>query len=131
MLRDLIRRHPDVLTDMMNLTDDAPTRCKPHLLPYAMREEIRNEVDSMLEMGEVRPSMSPYKSPVVMVKKKMVLTGCMLTLGSETRKTEDLFRQLGGKKYLSKIDLTKGYCSKNVYNTATPDGQYEFLRMPF
>ena len=46
-----------------------------------MREELRNEVDSMLEMGEVRPSKSSYALPIVMAK-KMVLTGCMLTLES-------------------------------------------------
>ena len=41
-------------------------------------------------------------------------------------------------KYLSKIDLTKGYwqipvAPEDVYKTAfvTPDRQYEFLRMPF
>ena len=35
-----------------------------------MREVSQNEVDSMLEMGVVRPSTSPYMSPIVMVKKK-------------------------------------------------------------
>ena len=41
-------------------------------------------------------------------------------------------------KYLSKIDLTKGYwqipvAPEDVYKTAfmTPNGQYEFLQMPF
>ena len=51
---------------------------------------------------------------------------------------EDLFRRLSGKKYLSKIDLTKGYwqipaAPEDGHKTAfvTPDGQYEFTRMPF
>ena len=51
---------------------------------------------------------------------------------------EDLFRRLSGKKYLSKIDLTKGYwqipvAPEDVHKRAfvTPDGQYEFTRMPF
>ena len=51
---------------------------------------------------------------------------------------KDLFRQLRGKKYLSKVNLTKGYwqipvAPRDVYNTAfvTPVGQYEFLMMPF
>ena len=80
MLRDLTRRYPDVFTDMrgetdviqhgMKLTDDTPIPCKPYLLPYAMREELRNEVYSMLKMGVVRPSTSPYASPIIMVKKK-------------------------------------------------------------
>ena len=51
---------------------------------------------------------------------------------------EDLFRRFSGKKYLSKIDLTKGYyqipmAPEDVHRTAfvTPDGQFEFTRMPF
>ena len=52
------------------LTDDTPVRCKPYPLPYAMREELRNKVDTVLEMGVMRPSTSPYVSPIVMVKKK-------------------------------------------------------------
>ena len=35
-----------------------------------MREELPNEVVSMLEMGVLRPSTSPYASPIVMVKTK-------------------------------------------------------------
>ena len=35
-----------------------------------MREKLKNEVDSMLEMGVVRLLTSPYASPVVMLKKE-------------------------------------------------------------
>ena len=80
MLKDLTRRYPDVFTDMpgetdvnqhrVKLTDDTPIRCKPYPLLYAMREELRNEVDSMLEMGVVRPSTLPYAMTIIMVKKK-------------------------------------------------------------
>ena len=51
---------------------------------------------------------------------------------------EDLFQRLSGKKYLPKLDLTKGYweipvAQEDVHKTVfvTPDGQYEFTRMPF
>jgi len=51
---------------------------------------------------------------------------------------EDLLHKLGGAKYFSKIDLSKGYwqipvAEEDTHKTAfvTPDGQYEFLRMPF
>ena len=79
VLKDLVRRYPDVFTNMpretdviqqIRLTDDTPIRCKPYPLLYAMREELRNEVDTMLEMGVVRPFTSPYASPIIMVKKK-------------------------------------------------------------
>ena len=47
VLKDLVRRYPDVFTDMpgetdviqhqIRLSDDTPIRCKPYPLPYAMR----------------------------------------------------------------------------------------------
>ena len=158
VLEDLVRRYPDVFTDMpgetdviqhqIRLSDDTPIRCKPYPLPYAMREELRNEVDTMLEMGVVRPSTSPYASPIVMVKKKDGSNRVCVDFRKLNKITEvdpepmttaeDLFRRLSGKKYLSKIDLTKGYwqipvAPEDVHKTAfvTPDGQYEFTRMPF
>ena len=158
VLKDLVRRYPDVFTDMpgetdviqhqIRLSDDTPIRCKPYPLPYAMREELRNEVDTMLEMGVVRPSTSPYASPIVMVKKKDGSNRVCVDFRKLNKITEvdpepmttaeDLFRRLSGKKYLSKIDLTKGYwqipvAPEDVHKTAfvTPDGQYEFMRMPF
>ena len=158
VLKDLVRRYPDVFTDMpgetdviqhqIRLSDDTPIRCKPYPLPYAMREELRSEVDTMLEMGVVRPSTSPYASPIVMVKKKDGSNRVCVDFRKLNKITEvdpepmmtaeDLFRRLSGKKYLSKIDLTKGYwqipvAPEDVHKTAfvTPDGQYEFTRMPF
>ena len=158
VLKDLVRRYPDVFTDMpgetdviqhqIRLTDDTPIRCKPYPLPYAMREELRNEVDTMLEMGVVRQSTSPYASPIVMVKKKDGSNRVCVDFRKLNKITEvdpepmttaeDLFRRLSGKKFLSKIDLTKGYwqipvAPEDVHKTAfvTPDGQYEFTRMLF
>ena len=106
----------DVIQHKMILTDDTPIRCKPYLLPYAMREELRNEEDSMLEMGVVRPSTSPYALPIVMVKKKDGSSRVCVDFQKFNKITEvdpepmttaeDLFRRLSGKKYLLKIDLT-------------------------
>ena len=57
-------RETDVIQHRVKLTDE------PYPLSYAMREELKNEVDSMLEMGFVRPLTSPYTSPAVMGRKK-------------------------------------------------------------
>ena len=108
-----------------------PICCKPYPLPFAMREELWKEVDSILEMRVARPSRSPYASPIVIVKKKdgsnKVCVGFMklnkITEVDPEPMTipEDLFR-LCFMKHLSKIDLirilantgcTRGYtCTK-------------------
>ena len=55
-----IKLGEDLSEDRVKLTGDIPIRCKPYILPNVMKEELRNEVDSMLEMGVVyRPLTSP------------------------------------------------------------------------
>ena len=99
----------------------------------------------MLEMGVLTLPTSLYASPIVMVKKKDGSNWVCVDLNKITEvdpepmtTAEDLFSRLSGKKYLSKIELTKGYWQipvalEDVHKTAfvTPDGQYEFTRMPF
>ena len=98
-------------------------------------------MDSIPEMGVVRPSTSPYVSPIIMVKKKDGSNRVCVDFRKLNKITEvdpepveGLFRRLSGMKYLSKIDLTKGtwqipVAPEDVCKTAfvTPDGQYEFL----
>ena len=109
-------------------------------------------MESMLEMEVVRQSMSPYASPIFMVKKKdgsNRVCGDFRKLNKITEvdpkpmtTAEHLFRRLSGMKYLSKIYLTERTlantcstrgCVQNCRPTVfmTPDGYYEFLRMPF
>ena len=51
---------------------------------------------------------------------------------------EHLFQKLIGDKFFTKIDVSKGYWQvtipeEDILKTAsvTPDGSYEFLKMPF
>ena len=64
-------KETDAIQHQIQLNDDSPISCKPYPLHYAMRKELRKEVDTMLEIGVVRPLASPYVSPIVMVKKKV------------------------------------------------------------
>ena len=108
-------RETGVIQDREKLKDNTTIRCKPYPLRYAKREELRNEVDSMLEVGEMRPSASP----IVMVKKKDGWNRVCVDFRKLNKITkvdpepmtmaEDLFRQFSVQKYLSKIDLTKEY----------------------
>lgn len=128
--------------------DHSPIRSAPYRLAPAWRNELREEVRSLLESGVIKPSFSPWSSPMVPVRKpdgsvrlcidyrriNAVTTPDPYTIPL----VEDLLDQLGEAKYLSKLDMNKGFYQIPVAaadrpKTAfcTPWGKYEFQRMPF
>ena len=52
------------------LTTDTPVRVKQYPLPFSMLETVGDEVRSMIDLGVLERSDSPYCSPVVIIKKK-------------------------------------------------------------
>ncbi|VDI44796.1 Hypothetical predicted protein [Mytilus galloprovincialis] len=50
---------------------DEPVYKKPHPLPYALRSQVKVEVEKMLKSGIIEPSTSPYAAPLVLVKTKV------------------------------------------------------------
>jgi hypothetical protein len=53
------------------LTGDArPIRRPPYRVPYAQREEMRNQVEKMLDTGVIRDSNSPWSARAILVPKK-------------------------------------------------------------
>ena len=78
-VRELLSKFSDVFSGYPNLThvathkidtgDSPPLRSSPYRVPQKLEEEVNREVDKMLEMGIIRPSISPWVSPVVIVPK--------------------------------------------------------------
>ncbi|KAJ0537730.1 putative nucleotidyltransferase, Ribonuclease H [Helianthus annuus] len=120
--------------------------------PYRMAplelKELKEQLQELLELGFIRPSVSPWGTPVLFVKKKdgsMRLCIDYRELNKITIRNryplpriDDLFDQLQGAKFFSKIDLRSGYHQlrvrdQDVHKTAfrTRYGHYEFQVMPF
>ena len=138
----------DTIQHEVNLTSDRPVYSKPYRLPYHTREELKKDIKEMLDLGVVRESKSPYASPVVIVKKPDGSNRVCVDYRKLNKLTvfdpepmptaEELYHKLSEDRFYSKIDLSKGYwqvkvADKDVHKTAfvTPDGHYEFLKMPF
>ena len=130
------------------LLDDIPVRQRYRRLPPSQYEQVKAHIQLLLEGGVIRPSTSPYASPIVLVHKKSgELRMCVdyRQLNAKTRRDayplpriEESLDALGGAQYFSTLDLASGYNQVSVAEhdrakTAfcTPFGLYEFNRMPF
>lgn len=47
-----------------------PVNCRPYRYSPLQKDEIEKQVSKMLAEGLITPSMSPFASPVLLVKKK-------------------------------------------------------------
>ncbi|GBG84100.1 hypothetical protein CBR_g37975 [Chara braunii] len=111
-------------------------------------EELRKQLDELLEKGWIRPSSSPFGAPVLFVPKKegelrmcidySGLNAITVKNAESLPRIDDLLDRVQGCKYFSKIDLKSEYHQIEVhpddqYKTAfrTRYVQYEFIVMPF
>ena len=124
-----------------------PNRGLYRMPPDELRE-LKKQLDQLLELGLVRPSTSPFGSPVLFVKKKdgsLRLCIDYRGLNKVTIKNryplprvDEMLDRLHGATIFSKIDLVSGYfqvriADEDVHKTAfrTRYGHYEFTVMPF
>src|SRR4051812_40887126 len=111
-------------------------------------QELSSQLNKLLSKGFIRPSFSPWGAPVLFVKKKdgsfrmcidyRELNKLTIKNRYPLPRIDDLFDQLQGASYFSKIDLRSGYhqlrlWEENIPKTAfrTRYGHYEFVVMPF
>lgn len=132
------------------LPGQTPRRSVPFRANPIEREVIKNEIEACLESGVIRPSKSPWSSPVVLVKKPDGSHRFCIDyrkLNSATKsdvyplpRIADALDTLGTAKpqYFSTLDLQSGYwqvemdeSSKEYTAFTTHCGLYEYNRMPF
>ena len=137
------------LTEMTIVTGDShPQRIPARRMPLAVRREVAKQLRDMQKAGVIQPSVSPWSSPVVMVKKKDGTQRFCVdyrALNSVTRgdtfplpRIDDLLDQMGNSRFFSTLDLASGYwqirlsqSSREKTAFSVPQGLFEFQVMPF
>ena len=120
----------------------------PYRLAHAYRATVKQELDEMEQDGIIEPSTSEWASPIVLVPKKdgtmrmcvdyRKFNSVLEADAYPMARIDDLIDRLGGAKYISTLDLTRGYWQVPVAPDArshtaftTPFGLYQFKVMPF
>ena len=142
------RGETDIIEFEINTGDEPPRKQAARRIPYAARQEVVDQLERMQRIGVIRPSNSPWSSPVVLVRKRDgTLRFCIdyRVLNSVTKpdvfplpRINDLLDQLGKSKYYTTLDLASGYWQIKVNTNsqektafATHQGLFEFRVMPF
>ncbi|GJT13053.1 putative reverse transcriptase domain-containing protein [Tanacetum coccineum] len=125
-----------------------PVAKSPYCLAPTKMQELSNQLKELQEKGFIRPSSSLWGAPVLFVKKKDgAFRMCIdyrelnkLTVKNRypLPRIDDLFDQLQGSRYFSKIDLPSGYHQLRIREEDIPKTafrtryrHFEFTVMPF
>ena len=129
-------------------TDGPPVAVRPRRTPYHLRDEVRRQVTSMEARGIIRPSVSPWSAPILMVKKADNSYRFAIDYrGLNERTVEEVaylptvkecLDSLAGSSLFSTLDLNSAYwqvpvAEEDRQKTAfsTEDSRWEFLVMPY
>ena len=110
--------------------------------------ELKKQLNELIDKGWIQPSKSPYGAPVLFVAKKegslrmvvdyRALNSITIKDNYPLPRTDELFDQLQGARIFTKLDLRSGYHQirvkpEDVPKTAfsTRYGLYEFTVLPF
>ena len=125
-----------------------PASITPYRMAPVELKELKLQLQELLEKGFIHPSVSPWGSPMLFVKKKdgtLLLCVDYRQLNKMTVKNkyplpriDDLFGQLKGASVFLKIDLRFGYHRLRIKDVVVHKTMfrmryehYEFLVMPF
>ena len=128
--------------------DNKPIATNQWRLPYSTKRLIQEHCQKMLEMDVIEPCASPWRSPVLLVKKPSgEFRFCVdfRGLNSVTKRdsfpmprVETILESLKGNQYLSSLDIKSAYWTipvapgdRDKTAFATSDNIYRFKRLPF
>ncbi|WVZ93886.1 hypothetical protein U9M48_039838, partial [Paspalum notatum var. saurae] len=158
----VVREYPDVFPEELPglppvraiefaidlIPGTAPIAKAPYRMSGKEYDELKKQLDELLEKGFIRDSVSPWGAPVLFVKKKdgtMRMCIDYRDLNAVTIKNkyplpriDDLLDRLKGAKHFSKIDLRSGYHQMRIHESNIPKtafvtryGHHEFTVVSF
>jgi hypothetical protein len=101
------------------LPNSTPVNCESYRYSPEQKDEIERQVAEMLQNGLIVPSLNPFASPVLLVKKKdnswrfcvdyMKLNNTTVKNKFSLPIIDEFLDEIAGAQYLSTLDLASGF----------------------
>ncbi|KAH9131277.1 hypothetical protein LEN26_007781 [Aphanomyces euteiches] len=138
----------DLVKCYINTGSAPPIKQAPYRVSQREGEIMEAEIQQYLGLGLIRPSTSPWASPVLMIRKPdgpirfcidyRRLNEVTIMDSYPLPRIDDLLDVLGNAKYFSTMDVASGYWNVRMEEDSIPKtaftckfGLYEWLVMPF
>jgi hypothetical protein len=130
-----------------------PIRKAPYRIPFALRQEVDNQIQDMLRKVVIRESNSPWSAPIVLVPKKSAQGQPKYRFCVDSRllnkvtkfdsypfpKFEETTSTLAASRLFTVLDCYPGFCQISIHEehrqktafSVPSAGHYEFNRMPY
>jgi hypothetical protein len=157
-LKELILEYTEIFPDVPSKTDiiehdvdvgtARPIKQHPYRVNPLKRKKLKEEIDYMMENDIIEYSASGWSSPCLLVPKSdgtsrfvtdfRLINAVTKTDSFPIPRVEACIDQVGSCKYITKLDLLKGYWqvplterAREISALVTPDGLYQYRVMPF
>lgn len=141
-----------IIKHKIETKNEIPVHAKNYRYPHCHKAEVKEQINKMLDQHIIRPSSSPWSSPIWVVPKKTDASGkkkwrLVIDYRKVNEKTiddrypipniTDTLDKLGKSNYFTTLDLASGFyqiemhpddAKKTAFNVE--NGHYEFTRMP-
>ncbi|GFU65976.1 retrovirus-related Pol polyprotein from transposon opus [Trichonephila clavipes] len=128
--------------------DFPPKKMHPYRIPIALQQEADRQINELLHLKLIEPSESEWAHPIVCVSKKSGsirlcvdyrhLNSFTIADADPMQNAKDILFEVSQAKYITVLDLTKGYWQIPMAEEAKPytafethHGHYQFCVMPF
>ena len=150
---DVLATHPsqygetNVLEMKIDLVPGAvPYKSRVRPLNPDQKGNLRDQIDDWIEQGVIEPSVSPWASPLIPVKKKDGRTRWVTDLRKLNKQTvkdsypltniQEILHSLQGATVFSSLDACGAYHAVRIEHGSltafiSPFGTFQYIRMPF
>lgn len=147
LLLPVLQKNKEVFTQKLGLTnkytheikmaDETPFVKRSYPIPFAHREQVKEKIEELEQLGVIKREATPYCSPLTYTKKKDGSVRLLLDARELNKRmvgdseapplTSEILQSFHGVNYISLIDLNNAYFQIPIHDKSTKYTGFTFM----